>query len=103
MWSECGCLSKGSEFHEARVWVVMRREDLSSTVLLTQGHSTSSMGRDLSLFNLSAQGPLGLIIAIQDELGPLQLPQNLCDSCLIVPTTPEEELVQFALCQQGHT
>ena len=66
MWSECGCLSKGSGFHEARVWVVMRREDLSNTVLLIQGRSTSSMGLDLSLFNLSAQGPLQLIIAIQD-------------------------------------
>lgn len=102
MWSECGCLSKGSGFLEARVWVVMRREDLGSTVLLIQGCSTYSMRLDLGLFNLSAQGPLQIIIAIQDELEPLQLPQKLCDSCLIVPTTPEEELVQFAFCQQGH-
>ena len=64
MWSECGCLSKGSGFHEARVWVVMRREDPGSTVLLIQGCSMSSMRLDLSLFNLSAQGPLQIIIAI---------------------------------------
>ena len=102
MWSECGCLSKGSGFHEARVWEVMRREDFGSTVLLIQGCSTYSIRLDLSLFNLSVQGPRQIIIAIQDELEPLQLPQKLCDSCLIVPKTPEEKLVQFALCQQGH-